>query len=66
MRERRRVYRILVGKPDGKRPLGRPRHRREDSIKKDFQKVGCEGMDSIEVPQGKDMWWALLNAVMNF
>ena len=55
-----------MGKPDGKRPLGRPRHRREDSIKKDFQKVGCEGMDSIEVPQGKDMWWALLNAVMNF
>ena len=62
--ERRGVYRVLVGKPEGKRPLGRPRHSWED-IKMDLQEVGCWGMDWIELAQDRDRWWALLNAVMN-
>ena len=57
---------VLVGKPEVKRPLGRPRHRWEDNIKMDLQKVGCEGMDWIDVAQDKDSWQALMNAVMNF
>ena len=56
---------VLVGKPEVKRPLGRPRHRWEDNIKMDLQKVGCEGMDWIDVAQDKDSWQALMNAVMN-
>jgi len=47
--ERRDVYRVLVGKPEGKRPLGRTRLRREDNIKMDFQEVGCEGMDWMDL-----------------
>jgi len=47
MEERRDIYRVSVGKPEGKRPLGRPRHREEDNIKIDFQDVGCGGMDWI-------------------
>jgi hypothetical protein len=65
-RERRGVYRVLVGKPEGKRPLGRPRRRWEDNIKKDLQKVGCGGMDWIELALDRDRWRALLNAVMKF
>jgi 3-oxoacyl-ACP reductase-like protein len=49
MGESRSVYRVLVGKPEVKRPLGRPRHRWEDNIKMDLQKVGCEGMDWIDL-----------------
>jgi hypothetical protein len=64
MGERRGVYRVLVGKPVGKRPLGRPRHRWEDNIKMDLQEVGCGGMDWIELAQDKDRWRALMNAVM--
>jgi len=52
--ERRGVYRVLVGKPEGKRPLGRPRHRREDNIKLDFQEMGCGGMDWIQLAQYRD------------
>jgi len=65
MGERRGVYRVLVGKPEGKRPLGRPRHRWEDNIKIDLQEVGCGGMDWIKLAQDRDRWRALVNAVMN-
>jgi hypothetical protein len=60
------VYRVLVGKPKGKRPLGRPRHRWEVIIKMDLQEVGCGGIDRIEPAQDRDRWWALVNVVMNF
>ena len=66
MGEGRDMYRVLVGKPGGKRPLERPRHRWEDNIKMDIQEVGCGGMDWIEQAQDRDRWQALLNAVMNF
>ena len=54
-----------MGKPDGRRPLGRPRPRWEDNIKLDLQEVGCGGMEWIELAQDRDRWWALVNAVMN-
>jgi hypothetical protein len=65
MGESRCVYRVLVGKPEGKRPLGRPRRRQEDNIKMDLQKVGTEGMVLIDLAQNRDRWLALVNAVMN-
>ena len=55
-----------MGKPEGKRPLARPRHRWEDNIKINLQEVGCGGMDWIELVQVRDRWWVLVNAVMNF
>jgi hypothetical protein len=61
----RGVYRVLVGKPEEKRPLGRPRRRWEDNIKMDLQEVGCGGMDWIELAQDRDRWQALASAVMN-
>jgi len=66
MGEGRDVCRVFVGKPEGKRPLGRPTHRWKDNIKMDLQEVGCEGMNWIELAQDMDRWWALVNAVMNF
>ena len=59
------VYRVLVGKPEGRRPLGRPRHRWEDNIKIDIQDVGSEGMDWIDLAQERDKCRALVNAVKN-
>jgi len=59
------LYRVLVGKPEGKRPLGRPRGRWEDNIKMDLQEVGCGVTDWIELAKNKDKWRALVNAVMN-
>ena len=63
--ERRGVYRVLAGKPLGKRPLGRPRRRWEDNIKMDLQEVGCGGVDWIELAQDRDKCRALVNAVTN-
>jgi len=63
--ERRGVYRVLVSKPEGKRPLGRPRRRWEDNIKMDLQEVVCGFMDWIELAQDRNSWRALMNAVMN-
>ena len=63
--ESRGVYSALVGKHEGKRPLGRPKRRWEDNIKMDLQEVGCGGMDRMELAQDRDRWWALVNAVMN-
>ena len=65
MGERRGVYRVLVGKLEGKRPLGRPRHRWGNNIKMDRQEVGCRGKDWIELAQDRDRWRTLVNAVMN-
>jgi hypothetical protein len=65
MRESRGVYRILVGKPEGKGPLGRLKHRWEDNISMDLQEVGCGGMDWIKLAQDRDSWRALVNVVMN-
>ena len=59
------MYRVLVAKPDEKRPLGRPRRRWEDNITMDLQEVGCVGMDWIELAQDSDRWRALVNPVMN-
>ena len=58
------MYRVLLGKPEGKRSLGGPKLRWEDNIKKDLQEVGCWGLDRIELAQDRDRWRALANAVM--
>ena len=62
---RKGAHRVLVGKPEGKRPLGRPRHRWEDNSKMGFREVGCGGMDWVDLAQDRDGWRALVNAVMN-
>jgi len=63
--ERRGVYRVMVGKREIRRPLGRPRRRWEDNIKMDFQEVGGGSMDWIELVHDRNRWRALVNAVMN-
>jgi hypothetical protein len=65
MGERKGVYRVLVGKPEGMRPLARSGLRWEDNINMDLQEVGCGGMDWIELAQDSDKWRTLVNAVMN-
>jgi len=64
MRERRGVYRVLVGKPEGERPLGRPSRKWEDNIKMDLKEVGWAGLDWIDLAEDRDRWRALGNAVM--
>jgi hypothetical protein len=64
MGEGKGAFRILVGRPEGRRPLGRPRHRWEDNIKMDLQEVGWGGLDWIDITQDRDRWQAVVNAVM--
>jgi hypothetical protein len=59
------AYRILVGKPEGKKPLGRPSYRLVDNIKMDLREMGWGGMDWIDLPQGRDQWRALVNMQIN-
>jgi hypothetical protein len=65
MGEVRGAYKILVGRPEGRRPLGRPMHRWEDNIKMDLQEVGWEGVVWMDMAQDRNRWRALVNAVMN-
>jgi hypothetical protein len=65
MGEERGVYRVFVGKPEGRRPLGRPRRRWVNNIRLDLQEVGCGYMDWIGLVQDRDRWWTLVRAVMN-
>ena len=65
MGEERGVYRVLVGKPEGKRPMGRPRRSWVDNIRMDLQEVGCGYMDRIGLARDRDMWRTLVSAVMN-
>jgi hypothetical protein len=63
---KRNPYKILVGKPEAKRPLARPRRRWVDNIKMDLREIGWDGMDWIELAQDRDQWRALLNTVIKF
>jgi hypothetical protein len=65
MGEERGVYKVLVGKPEGKRPLGRPKHRWEDNNMMYLQEVGCGGKDWNGLAQDRDRWQAIVTAVMN-
>jgi hypothetical protein len=65
MGEERKVYKVLVGKPEGKRPLGRPMRRWEDRIRMDLREIGLGGVDWIRLAQDRDRWWAVVSAVMN-
>jgi hypothetical protein len=65
MGEESRVYKVLVGKPEGKRPLGRPRRRWEDGIRMDLREIGLGGVDWIRLAQDTDRWRAVVSAVMN-
>jgi hypothetical protein len=63
--EKRDAYRIMVGKPERKRPLGRPRHRWVDNNKMDFREIGWDGVDWMDMAQDRDQWRALVNMVLN-
>jgi hypothetical protein len=63
--DNRNAYRVLVGRPEGKRPLGRPRCRWDDHVKMNLREVGWSGMDSIRLAQDRDQWWALVITVVN-
>jgi ribosome biogenesis protein Nip4 len=65
MGEMRRAYNILVGKPEGKMPLGRPRDRWESNIRTDIREIGCKVVDWMYLAQGRDQWQAVVNTVMN-
>jgi len=65
MGKERGVYRVLVGKPEGRRPLGRPRRRWEDNIRMHLREVGCGCVDWMKLAQDRDRWRALVSAVMN-
>jgi hypothetical protein len=61
----RNVYNILVGKPEGNRPLGRPRRRWEDNVRMDVREIGCKDVDWMHLVQDRDQWRAVVNTVMN-
>jgi hypothetical protein len=63
--EERNAYNILVGNPERKRPLGRPRFRWVGKIKMDLREIGCDGVDWIDIAQDRDQWMALVNTVLN-
>jgi hypothetical protein len=65
MGARRNAYRVLVGKPEGRKPLGRPGRRWVDNIKIDLREIGWDGTDWIDLAQGRNQWMALVNTVMN-
>jgi hypothetical protein len=65
MGKERKLYKVSVGKPEGKRPLGRPMRRWEDGIRMDLRETGLEGVDWIRLAQDRDRWWAIMSAVMN-
>jgi hypothetical protein len=65
MGEKRNAYKILVGKPEGKRPLGRPRRKWLYNIKVDLRETGWDGVDWLDMAQDRDQWWALVNMVLN-
>jgi hypothetical protein len=65
MGEERKVYKVLVRKPEGRRPLGRPRHRWEDGVRMDLRETGLVGVDWIRLAQDRDRWRAVVSAVMN-
>jgi hypothetical protein len=65
IRVKRNAYRILLGKPEGKRPLERPRRRWVDNVKMELRDIGWDAMDWIDLAQGRDHWRALVNTVMN-
>jgi hypothetical protein len=65
MGDERKVYKVLVGKPEGKRTLGRPRRRWDDGIRMDLREIGLGSVDWIRLSQDRDRWWAVVSAVMN-